>query len=131
MDQVTLTCLLLMLKLMRLINYVNGFHSALQFTCEISETCVSFLDISVSINGDTVTYTVSCKPTGSHRYLLFPSSHPNHTMQSLTTNFCAFAAMTQILRPNLGKREFFCRTWLHMETYFEFQYLLLVTSSLH
>ena len=34
----------------RFINYVNGFHPALKFTWEISQTCVSFLDISVSIN---------------------------------------------------------------------------------
>ena len=45
--------------LVRLINYVNGFHSVLQCKCEISDTCVSFLDISVTINGDAVTYTVS------------------------------------------------------------------------
>ena len=38
----------------RFINYVNGFHHALKFTWEISETCVSFLDISVSINGDAL-----------------------------------------------------------------------------
>ena len=33
----------------RFINYVNGFHPALKFTLEISETCMSFFDISVSI----------------------------------------------------------------------------------
>ena len=43
----------------RFINYVNGFHHALKFTWEISETCVSFLDISVSINGDALATSVS------------------------------------------------------------------------
>ena len=42
----------------RFINYVNGFHHALKFTWEISETCVSFLDISVSINGDALANTI-------------------------------------------------------------------------
>ena len=37
------------------INYVNNFHPALQFTWEISETSVSFLDILVSINGNRLT----------------------------------------------------------------------------
>ena len=65
------------------INYVNGFHHALKFTWEISETCVSFLDISVSINGDALATSVSYKPTDSHSYLLFSSFHPNHTKQSI------------------------------------------------
>ena len=44
---------------------------------------VSFLDISVSINGDALATSVSYKPTDSHSYLLFYSSHPNHTKQSI------------------------------------------------
>ena len=67
----------------RFINYVNGFHHALKFTWGIRETCVSFLDISVSINGNTLATSVSYKPTDSHSYLLFSSSHPNHTKQSI------------------------------------------------
>ncbi len=39
-------------ELEQFINYVNNFHPALQFTCEISETSVAFLDILVSINGN-------------------------------------------------------------------------------
>ena len=58
------------------INYVNGLHHALKFTWEISETCVLFLDISVSTNGDALTTFVSYKPTNSHSYLLFSSSAP-------------------------------------------------------
>ena len=91
----------------RFINYVNGFNHALKFTWEFSETCVSFLDISVSINGDALATSVSYKLTDSHSYLLFSSSHPNPPSNpSLTPNFCAFAAlaaMTKILRPNLWK----------------------------
>ena len=44
---------------------------------------MSFLDISVSINGDALATSVSYKPTDSHSYLLFSSSHPNHTKQSI------------------------------------------------
>ena len=63
------------------INYVNNFHPALQFTWEIKETSVSFLDILVSINGNRLTTSVFYKPTDSHSYLLYSSSHPNHTKQ--------------------------------------------------
>ena len=65
------------------IHFVNNFHPALKFTLEISETSVSFLDILISINGSRLTTSVFYKPTDSHSYLLFSSSHPNHTKRSI------------------------------------------------
>ena len=59
----TASCTLVDLE--RSINYVNSFHHALKFTWKISESCVSFVDISVSINGDALT---------THSYPLFSSS---------------------------------------------------------
>ena len=69
-------------KLECFFNYVNNFHPALQFTWEISETNVSFLDILVSINGNRLITSVFYKPPDSHSYLLY-SSHPNQTKQSI------------------------------------------------
>ena len=68
-------------ELEQFINYVNNFHPALQFTWEISETSVAFLDILVSINDNRLVTSVLqfYKPTDSHSYLLYSSSHPNHT----------------------------------------------------
>ena len=57
---------------------ITLIHPVLKFTWEISETCVSLLYISVSINGDALATSVSYKPTDSHSYLLFSSFHPNH-----------------------------------------------------
>ncbi len=68
---------------MEFINYVNNFHPALQFTWEISETSVSFLDILISINGNRLVTSVFYKPTDSHSYPLYSSSHPNHTKRSI------------------------------------------------
>ena len=68
-------------ELEQFINYVNNFHPALQFTWEISETSVSFLDILVTMNGNRLVTSVFYKPTDSHSYLLYSSSHPNHTKQ--------------------------------------------------
>ncbi len=64
-------------ELERFINYVNNFHPALQFTWESSETSVSFLDILLSINGNRLVTSVFYKPTDSHSYLPYSSSHPN------------------------------------------------------
>ena len=91
------------------INFVGNFHPVLKFLWEISETCLSSLDILVSINGDALTTSVAYKPTDSHSYLLFPSSHPKHTKKSsLILNSCVFAAfaeMIRTLRPSLWKWE--------------------------
>ena len=53
------------------INYVNNFHPALQFTWEISDISVSFLDILVSINGNRLITSVFYKRNDSHSYLLY------------------------------------------------------------
>ena len=65
------------------INYVIDYHPALKFTWEISGASMSFLDVLVSINGNALAMSVSYKPTDSHNYLLFSSSHLNHTKQSI------------------------------------------------
>ena len=82
----------------RFINFVNGFHHALKFTWEFSETCVSFLDISVSINGDALATSVSYKPTDSHSYLLFSSSHPKHMHQAIHPSLPIFAPSPPLQR---------------------------------
>jgi len=62
------------------ITALNSFHPALKYTWEISNTSfsVAFLDIKVSIEGDGLCTSVDYKPTDSHRYLLYSSSHPSH-----------------------------------------------------
>ena len=100
------------MDLERFINYVNGFHHALKFTWEISETCVSFLDISVSINGDAFATSVSYKPTDSHSYLLFSSSHPNHTKQYIP--YSQFLRLRRLCRDD---KDFETKS-LEMRTFF-------------
>ena len=63
--------------------FVNSFHPSLQFTWEISDTSVAFLDISVSISGNRLSTSVHYKPTDSHSYLSYSSSHPKHTLDSI------------------------------------------------
>ena len=55
----------------RFVDYVNGFHHALEFTWD-SQTCMSFQDISVSINGDALATSVFYKPTDSHIFCFPP-----------------------------------------------------------
>ena len=95
------------------INYVNNFHPPLQFTWEISETSVSFLDILISIHDNRLTTSVFYKPTDSHSYLLY-SSHPNHTKQSIPFSLYMFLRLRRLSSEyedfqskSLEMREFF------------------------
>ena len=65
------------------ITAVNSFHPALKYTWEISDTSLAFLDIKVSIEGNALCTSVHYKPTDSHGYLLYSSSHPSHVKNSI------------------------------------------------
>ena len=52
------------------ITAVNSFHPALKYTWEISDTCLAFLDIKLSIEGNGLCTSVHYKPTDSLSYLL-------------------------------------------------------------
>ena len=88
------------------------FQPALQFTWEISETSVSFLDILVSISGNRLTTTMFYKPTDSHSYLLFSSFHPNHTKTSIP--FSQFLHLRRLC----SEDEDFQSKSLEMKTFF-------------
>ncbi len=91
-------------ELEQFINYVNNFHPTLQCRWEISETSVSFLDILLSINGNKLVTSVFHKPTDSHSYLLYSSSHPNHTERSIhSLSSFIFAAYAVKMRTSIPK----------------------------
>ena len=97
-------------ELERCIGFVNSFHPALKFTWEVSETSVTFLDISISVQDNDLATSVHYKPTDSHSYLLYSSSHLCHVEDSIPYSqflrLCIFvdsAAMIQTLTPNAMK----------------------------
>ena len=65
-------------ELTQFITAVNSFHPALKYTWQISDTSLAFLDIKISIEGNGLCTSVYYKPTDSHSYLLYSSSHPSH-----------------------------------------------------
>ena len=46
-------------------------------------TSLAFLDIKISIEGNGLCTSVYYKPTDSHSYLLYSSSHPSHVKNSI------------------------------------------------
>ena len=71
-------------ELTQFITAVNSFHPALKYTWEISDTSLAFLDIKISIEGNGLCTSVYYKPTDSHSYLLYSSSHPSHVKNSVS-----------------------------------------------
>jgi hypothetical protein len=95
-------------ELERFIKFVNSFHPALQFTWEISETSVSFLDILVSINGNKLFTSVFYKPTDSRIAIFyFPLPTPTTPKGRFPSHssfvFAASAAKTKIFRPKVWR----------------------------
>ena len=70
-------------ELSQFITAVNSFHPALKYTWEISHSCLAFLDIKLSIEGNGLCTSVHYKPTYSHSYLLYSSSHPSYVKNSV------------------------------------------------
>eukprot|EP00061_Rhincodon_typus_P001539 g15060.t1 len=58
-------------ELEKFIEFASNFHPALT----ISDSFLPFLDISVSISGDRLATNIHHKPTDSHSYLDYTSSH--------------------------------------------------------
>eukprot|EP00061_Rhincodon_typus_P002517 g17760.t1 len=58
------------------IDFANNFHPALKFTWFISGTSFPFLDLSISVSGDSLWTDIYYKPTDSHSYLDYTFSHP-------------------------------------------------------
>eukprot|EP00061_Rhincodon_typus_P005414 g24895.t1 len=63
-------------ELEQFINFTNTFHPNLKFTWTISDTSLSFLDLSISISDDCLVTDIYFKPTNSRSYLDYTTSHP-------------------------------------------------------
>ena len=70
-------------QLQAFIHFVNNFHPALEFTHIISEDCLSFLDIQLSVAEDRISTSVHYKETDAHCYFDYNSSHPQKCKDSI------------------------------------------------
>nr|XP_054772091.1 uncharacterized protein LOC129280060 [Lytechinus pictus] len=63
-------------EVMEFIDRLGNMHPSVQLTNEVSDASVAFLDLKVTIEGSGITTSVHYKPTDSHAYLNYASSHP-------------------------------------------------------
>ena len=78
------------------IKYVNDFHLSLSYTYEISDTCVNFLDISISIAKHELTTDISYKETNTHSYLSCNSAHPHEQCCKKSIHYSQFLILRRI-----------------------------------
>ena len=71
--------------LMEFMDFLANFHPSIKFTREVSTSSLPFLDIQVSILPDSCRLSTSVyyKPTDSHTYLNFASSHPQSSKKGI------------------------------------------------
>ncbi|XP_078350640.1 uncharacterized protein LOC144635403 [Oculina patagonica] len=100
------------LDLEEFINYVSNYHPALQFTSNISELELPFLDIKLAIKNNTLQTSVHYKETDTHNYLHHTSLHPDHCKKAIP--YSQFLRLRRICSDN---DDFVART-SEMKTFF-------------
>lgn len=65
---------------------LNNIDPDIKFTIEESEPDISFLEICITYEGDSLSTDIYYKPTDTQRYLHFNSYHPRHTKRSIPYN---------------------------------------------
>ena len=65
------------------IDHLTNFNSSIKYTYTISNNTVTFLDLQLTIDSNHIKSCVHLKPTDSHNYPLFSSSHPPSCNQSI------------------------------------------------
>ena len=70
-------------ELKSFIQKLNQFHCNLCFTYESSKTEIAFLDYKVNLFENRLTTDLYVKPTGTHQYLDYTSSRPEHAKKSI------------------------------------------------
>jgi hypothetical protein len=70
-------------ELHKFVEHLNAKVPTIKFTVEISEMEVPFLDVKVKKINDKIVTDLYTKPTDSHDYLLYSSSHPQRCKDSI------------------------------------------------
>ena len=64
-------------QLQNFIDFVCNYHPALKFTFQITETQLLFLDILLSITGDSISISIYCKAMDARSFLNYSIITPH------------------------------------------------------
>ena len=70
-------------KFLTFVEHLNASHHSIKFTTEHSTTSVHFLDTTIHLLDGIITTNLHTKPTDTHSYLCYDSSHHPSCKRSL------------------------------------------------
>ena len=70
-------------ELKKFIKYLNDCTANIQFSQDISETEINFLDIKIRLVDGKLSTTLYTKPTDAHDYVYYSSAHPQRCKDSI------------------------------------------------
>jgi hypothetical protein len=84
-------------------------NNTFNFTMEESQHKISFLDILITHHGEKLWTDIYYKPTDTHQYLHFASSHPRHTKCTIPNNLarriCTIVSEESIRNESLNEMQ--------------------------
>ena len=73
-------------ELIKFLDNLNSFNSSIKFEWEFTSATrksVEFLDVTLSLQGNSIKYDLYCKPTDCHQFLHYQSCHADHIKNSI------------------------------------------------
>ena len=70
-------------KLLQFTEYINGLYPTIKFELVYSEQSLNVLDLTLHLREGHIFTDIYAKPTDSHLYLPFSSSHPHHCKRAI------------------------------------------------
>lgn len=70
-------------KLLEFTDYINGLYPTIKFELVYSDSHLNVLDLTLHFRDGFIRTDVYAKPTDSHLYLPFSSSHPSHCKRAV------------------------------------------------
>lgn len=70
-------------KLLEFTNYINSLYPTIRFELVYSKTRLNVLDLTLHLKDGYVQSDIYSKPTDSHLYLPYSSSHPSHCKKAI------------------------------------------------
>ena len=69
--------------MMYFIKELNSYSDLIKFTFESDKENINYLDVNINLSSGHLMTNMHVKPTDSHQYLDYSSSHPNHIKRSI------------------------------------------------
>ena len=102
-------------KLLELTEYINSLYPTIKFELVYSENSLNVLDLTLHLQDGFIITDIYAKPTDSHLYLPFSSSHPAHCKRAIPYG------VALRVRRNCSTDEFFNQICDEYKGYFKFQ----------